>query len=54
MTNRQITILIAILLIGPLLLYIWTSYYQDKYQVVIAAGQQSSQAYVIEIGRAHV
>lgn len=47
MTNRQITILIAILLIGPLLLYIWTSYYQDKYKVVIAAGQQSSQAYII-------
>jgi len=47
MTNRQITILIAILLIGPMLLYIWTSYHEDKYKVVIAAGQQTSQAYII-------
>ncbi len=47
MTKRQLTILIALLLLGPALLYLWTSLNEEKYKVVIAAGQQSSQAYQI-------
>lgn len=47
MTNKQWGFLIAILLIGPLLLYIWTSYHEEKFKIFIAAGQKTSQTFAI-------